>query len=69
MQISIGVDERLHVVEIALDYLREKGYQGIWHGLEIDETHHWPDVAKCVSLDVQSTEPTKEICSAGQGRA
>jgi len=39
MKIAVGADERLHVVDVALDYLKEKGHQVIWHGPETGKTH------------------------------
>ena len=69
MKVSCGADERFHVVDITLDYLREKGYEVTWHGPEKDETHPWPEVAKRVALDVQSAEADEGIlfCWTGTG--
>jgi ribose 5-phosphate isomerase B len=69
MKISIGADERLHIVYVTLDYLKEKGYDVIWHGPDKDETHPWPDVARRISLDVQSAEADEGIlfCWTGTG--
>jgi len=69
MKISIGADERLHVVDVALDYLKDKEYQVTWHGPDKGETHPWPDVARCVALDVQSAEADEGIlfCWTGTG--
>ena len=69
MKISIGADERQHVVDVALDYLKEKGHEVIWHGPDKDETQPWPDVAKRVALDVQSAEADEGIlfCWTGTG--
>ncbi len=69
IKISIGADERLHIVDIALDYLKEKGCDVTWYGPEKDETHPWPDVAKRVSLAVQSAEADEGIlfCWTGTG--
>jgi len=69
VKISIGADERQHVVDVALDYLKEKGHEVIWHGPDKDETQPWPDVAKRVALDVQSAEADEGIlfCWTGTG--
>ena len=69
MKISVGADERLHVLEVTLDYLKEKGHEVIWHGPDKDETQPWPDVAKRVALDVQSAEADEGIlfCWTGTG--
>jgi len=69
MKIAVGADERLHVVDVALDYLKEKGHQVIWHGPETGKTHPWPAVAKRVALDVQSADADEGIlfCWTGTG--
>ena len=69
MRISIGADERLHVVDVALDYLKGKGHEVAWHGPEKDQTQPWPDVARRVALDVQSAEADEGIlfCWTGTG--
>jgi ribose 5-phosphate isomerase B len=69
MKISVGADERLYVVDVVLDYLLDKGYEVIWHGPEKGETQPWPDVAKRVSLDVQSATVSAGIlfCWTGTG--
>ena len=69
MRISIGADERLHIVDVVLDYLKEQGYQVTWHGPEKSETQPWPDVARRVALDVQSAEADEGIlfCWTGTG--
>jgi ribose 5-phosphate isomerase B len=69
MKISIGADERLYIVYVVLDYLKEKGHEVIWHGPEKGETQPWPDVAKRVALDVRSAEADEGIlfCWTGTG--
>jgi len=69
MKISIGADERLHVVEVALDYLQGKGHTVTWYGPEKGDTQPWPDVARRVALDVQSAEADEGIlfCWTGTG--
>jgi ribose 5-phosphate isomerase B len=69
MKISLGADERLHVVDVAIDYLKEKGYDVTWYGPDGSETQPWPDVAKRVALDVQSAEADEGIlfCWTGTG--
>jgi ribose 5-phosphate isomerase B len=69
MKISIGADECLHVVDVTLDYLKEKGHDVAWHGPEKGKTQPWPDVAKSVALEVQSAEADEGIlfCWTGTG--
>jgi len=69
MKISVGADERLYVVEVALDYLKEKGHDVTWYGPEKGATQPWPEVARRVALDVQSTEANEGIlfCWTGTG--
>ena len=69
MKISIGADERLHVVDVALAYFKEKGHQVTWYGPEKGETQPWPDVARRVALDVQSADVDEGIlfCWTGTG--
>ena len=69
MKISVGADKRLHVVDVALDYLQDKGYEVTWHGPEKGETQPWPEVAKRVALDVRSAEAVEGIlfCWTGTG--
>jgi len=69
MKISIGADERLHVVDIAIDYLKEKGHEVTWYGPKKGNTQPWPDVARRVALDVQSAEADEGVlfCWTGTG--
>ena len=69
MKISVGADERLRVVEVALDYLKEKGHEVAWYGPEKGGTQPWPDIARRVALDVQSAEADEGIlfCWTGTG--
>ena len=69
MKIAIGADERLHVVDVVLDYLREKGHQVTWYGPEKGQTQPWPEVAKRVALDIQVAEADEGIlfCWTGTG--
>ena len=34
MKISVGADDRLRVVDVALDYLKEKRYRVFWYGTD-----------------------------------
>ena len=69
MKIAVGADERLHVVDVALDYLKEKGHEVAWFGPKAGMTHPWPEVARRVALDVQSAEADEGIlfCWTGTG--
>jgi ribose 5-phosphate isomerase B len=68
-KVSVGADERVHVVEVVLDYLKEKGYELTWYGPEKGATQPWPDVAKRVARDVQSGTASEGIlfCWTGTG--
>ena len=69
MKISVGADERLHVVDVVLDYLKEKGHEVAWYGPGKGATQPWPEVAKRVALDVRSAEADEGIlfCWTGTG--
>jgi ribose 5-phosphate isomerase B len=69
MKISLGADERLHVVDVTINYLEEKGYEVTWYGPDAGDTQPWPEVAKRVALDVQSAEADEGIlfCWTGTG--
>ena len=69
MKISVGADERLHVVDVTLNYLREKGYEVTWFGPEKGKTQPWPEVARCVAKNVQSGKADEGIlfCWTGTG--
>jgi ribose 5-phosphate isomerase B len=69
LKISVGADERLHVVDVVLDYLKEKGHEVTWYGPEKGATQPWPEVAKRVALDVRSAEADEGIlfCWTGTG--
>lgn len=69
MKISLGADERLHIVEVTIDYLQKKGVEVIWHGPEKGDTKPWPTVARQVGLDVQSGRVDEGVlfCWTGTG--
>ena len=69
MKIAIGADERLTVVEAALEYLAERGDEVIWFGPEADETQPWPEVARLVGEQVSEGEVEEGIlfCWTGTG--
>jgi ribose 5-phosphate isomerase B len=69
MKIAVGADERLHVVDVALDYFKEKGHEVSWYGPESGKTFPWPEVARRIALDVQSAEVDEGIlfCWTGTG--
>ncbi|MGD8752481.1 MAG: RpiB/LacA/LacB family sugar-phosphate isomerase, partial [Anaerolineales bacterium] len=52
MKLSVGADERLHVVDVVLKYLKEQGHDVTWYGPEKGETDPWPEVARRVAEDV-----------------
>lgn len=69
MKLSLGADERLHVVETTLQYLQEKGHEVIWYGPDPGQTKPWPDVARRVAEDVAEGRADEGIlfCWTGTG--
>ncbi len=69
MKLSLGADERLHVVETTLKYLQEKGHQVRYYGPEPGQTAPWPEVARQVAEDVVSGRAEEGIlfCWTGTG--
>jgi ribose 5-phosphate isomerase B len=59
----------VHVVDVVLDYLKEKGHEVTWYGPEKGGTQPWPEVAKRVALDVRSAEADEGVlfCWTGTG--
>jgi ribose 5-phosphate isomerase B len=69
MKISIGADERLTVVEAALEILQERGDEITWYGPEEEGTFPWPQVARQVAEDVAEGRAEEGIlfCWTGTG--
>ncbi|MEJ2484576.1 MAG: RpiB/LacA/LacB family sugar-phosphate isomerase [Anaerolineales bacterium] len=69
MKISIGADERLTVVEAALEILQERGDEITWYGPEEEGTLPWPQVARQVAEDVAEGRAEEGIlfCWTGTG--
>lgn len=69
MKLAVGADERLHVVDVVLDYLREKGHKVVYFGPEGKETQPWPEVARRVAESVARGEFDEGIlfCWTGTG--
>ena len=69
MKISIGADERLTVVEAALEILQERGDEITWYGPEEEGTSPWPQVARQVAEDVAEGRAEEGIlfCWTGTG--
>ncbi len=69
MKLSVGADERLHVVETILESLEKAGHQVTWHGPAAGETEPWPTVARQVSEDVVAGRAEEGIllCWTGTG--
>ncbi|MEJ2513350.1 MAG: RpiB/LacA/LacB family sugar-phosphate isomerase [Anaerolineales bacterium] len=69
MKISIGADERLTVVEAALEILQERGDEITWFGPEEEGTFPWPQVARQVAEDVAEGRAEEGIlfCWTGTG--
>jgi len=69
MKISIGADERLTVVEAALELLEARGDEIAWYGPQSGETEPWPQVARRVAEDVSEGRAEEGIlfCWTGTG--
>ena len=69
MKLSVGADERSHVVSSTLKLLEEKGHEVRFHGPEGDETLPWPQVARLVAEEVASGKAEEGIlfCWTGTG--
>ena len=69
MKISLGADERLTVVEAALDLLETRGLEVTWYGPESEGTDPWPEVARKVGDDVAEGRAEEGIlfCWTGTG--
>ncbi|GAB4579538.1 MAG: hypothetical protein Fur0022_22760 [Anaerolineales bacterium] len=69
MKISLGADERLHVVETTLKYLQDKGHEVVWYGPDPGNTEPWPDVARRVAEDVAQGRAEEGVlfCWTGTG--
>ena len=69
MKLSVGADERLHIVETILEALNEAGHQVTWHGPAVGETEPWPTVARQVAEDVAAGQAEEGIllCWTGTG--
>jgi len=69
LRIAIGADERLNVVERALELLTDKGHEITWYGPESGATQPWPEVARRVAGDVASGKANEGIlfCWTGTG--
>lgn len=69
MKISVGADQRLHVVEVVLQALAQAGHQVAWHGPTGNETEPWPEVARQVAEDVIGGKAAEGIlfCWTGTG--
>ncbi len=69
MKLSIGADERLHVVDAVLEALAERGVEVTWHGPEKSATAPWPEIARQVAEDVADGRADEGIlfCWTGTG--
>ena len=69
MKISIGADERLTVVEAALELLEARGDEIAWYGPKSGEAEPWPQVARRVAEDVSEGRAEEGIlfCWTGTG--
>lgn len=69
MKISVGADERTHVVDTILESLDDGGHKVTWYGPKGDGTLPWPQVAIQVAEDVANQESDEGIlfCWTGTG--
>lgn len=70
MKITIGFDERLHVVEEVLAYLSEQGYEATLFGPDqVGESQPWPQVARRAAEEVAAGRADEAIlfCWTGTG--
>ena len=69
MKISVGADERLTIVEAALEILEERGDTFTYYGPEGEGTQPWPQVARQVAEDVAHGRAEEGIlfCWTGTG--
>ncbi len=69
MKISVGADERLHLVDTVLQELAARGHDVIWHGPAAGNTEPWPEIARHVAEDVTSGRAEEGIlfCWTGTG--
>jgi len=69
MKLSVGADERLHIVEAVLKYLENGGHEIVWRGPSENNTLPWPEVARKVAEDVATGRSDEGIlfCWTGTG--
>lgn len=69
MKISLGADERLHIVEHILNSLEKDGHEVIAHLPDPDATLPWPQVARRVAEDLTAGRAQDGIllCWTGTG--
>ena len=69
MNLAVGCDERLPVVEQVLDYLKEKGHNVQYYGPQDKENAPWPKVGRVVAEDVSAGRAQEGIlfCWTGTG--
>ena len=69
MRLSIGADERNHVVDVLLKQLKEQGHEVTWYGPQGKGSVPWPEVARCVAEDVAQGRSREGIlfCWTGTG--
>jgi len=69
MKLSVGADERNHVVNGVLNKLKDQGHEVVWYGPPGKGSVPWPEVARCVGEDVANSRSEQGIlfCWTGTG--
>jgi ribose 5-phosphate isomerase B len=69
MKLAVGADERMHVVEVVLNMLKEDSHDVIWFGPSGEETESWPEVARQVAEAVATGQVEEGVlfCWTGTG--
>jgi ribose 5-phosphate isomerase B len=69
MKLSVGSDERSHIVDFTLEYLADNGHSHTYYGPEDEDSVPWPEVARRVAEDVIADRSDEGIlfCWTGTG--
>lgn len=69
MKLSVGSDERSSVTEAVVAELQRRGHELMLHGPLMDESEHWPEVARRVAEEVAAGQAEEGLlfCWTGTG--